>query len=142
LNRRLVDVLRLENAARMAHWNVRGRFFGPLHALFGEVYALMAATADRLAERAATLGAPVTANVAAVAVSDGEAYPVALASGDSHLGEVAARLRGLAGALRASVAALDEISDNVSSNMLTDIAEQVEKIGWKVVAHLEPSTPG
>lgn len=142
LQRRLIDVLRLENAARMAHWNVRGPFFGPLHALFGEVYSAMAGLADRIAERSTTLGVPVVANVNAVAGPEDVAYPVAALTGEAHLQEIAKRLRALAGALRASVAALDDLSDNVSSNMLTDIAEQVEKLGWKVIAHIEPAAPG
>ena len=73
---RTADALDLYNAAKVAHWSVRGPHFGDLHDLFGELADLFADHADMLAERAATLGAPVqVTSQAVVATSRMEPYP-------------------------------------------------------------------
>lgn len=118
--------------AQRAHWAVRGPAFGPLHALFGDVYDGVPAVADRLAERAATLGAvdPMgaaeTIAVPPLPSTDGLTLCVALA-------EV---LEAFVVALHAAYDRAEEMRLVADCNALQSVIEDVEKIGWMVRSHV------
>ena len=52
----LADLLDLGLLAKQAHWNVVGSRFGSMHLLLDELADLAGRSADRVAERAVTLG--------------------------------------------------------------------------------------
>jgi starvation-inducible DNA-binding protein len=54
----LIDLLDLSLSAKQAQWNVVGSRFHSLHAFLNELATLAWECADRVAERAATLGHP------------------------------------------------------------------------------------
>lgn len=73
----LATAIDLALAAKQAHWNVRGRQFAPLHALFDQVADAAGAWADELAERIVQLGGVADGTLAAVARHTALApYPV------------------------------------------------------------------
>lgn len=135
---RVVDASDLYNAAKVAHWCVRGPAFGPLHALFREVADMSAGHADLIAERAATLGAVVGVTSQTVAARTRLApYPVDAVAGLEHVRHLSARVGAYAALLRETAGRCDAESDLVTVNLLTDAMGEAEKIGWKLLAHTQ-----
>jgi starvation-inducible DNA-binding protein len=135
---RTADALDLYNAAKVAHWSVRGPHFGDLHALFGEVADLLADQADMFAERAATLGAPVQVTTqAVVATSRMEPYPRTLTTGTEHITALAERLKAYLALLCDLVCAATAVRDVSTANLVTDAMGAAEKLGWKLMAHTQ-----
>jgi starvation-inducible DNA-binding protein len=62
----LADMLDLSLLAKQAHWNVVGPRFRALHLLLDDLAALARDSADRIAERAATLGRSPDGRVATI----------------------------------------------------------------------------
>ena len=52
----LYDLLALGKVLKQAHWNVKGRFFKPVHEHLDEIYADVETATDEVAERLAALG--------------------------------------------------------------------------------------
>lgn len=136
LNALVANGIVLSLAAQDAHWNVKGPAFGPLHALFGEVYSTVSGLVDRLAERVVTLGG--TASGLSVVASRPTLTAPMSASQDGL-----AFCASLAALLTAYVAAVDEayrviegLRLTADANALQDAVETLEKLGWKLAAHL------
>lgn len=117
-----------------AHWAVRGPDFLAFHRLFGEVYDGLATATDRLAERAATLGAvdpmglTMSVPVAALPTRDGLALCQPITAG----------LTAHAAALSAAYARAEEMGLIADANALQSLVEDVEKLGWMVLTHTIP----
>jgi starvation-inducible DNA-binding protein len=121
-------------AAQDAHWNVKGPSFGPLHELFGELYATTHGLVDRLAERAVTLGG--TASGLSVLASKSA---VALPAAQDGLGLCAALAPLLAAyieQLNEALQAMEGVRLAADANALQDAIESLEKLGWKIGKHL------
>jgi starvation-inducible DNA-binding protein len=56
LQARLSDAIDLEAQMKQAHWNVKGRDFFQLHALFDKIHGEVEEFVDTIAERITTLG--------------------------------------------------------------------------------------
>jgi starvation-inducible DNA-binding protein len=114
-------------ATQHARWNVRGASFGPLHSLFGDVYDALASHVDRLAERIAALGGvvPGTLELAAAIVAGSKV--IAPMESPPPPGN------GLATAYGKT----ESMGDAATTNALADVQEAVEKLGWKLRAHLQ-----
>lgn len=127
----------LSLAAQDAHWNTKGPTFGPLHALFGEVYGAIGTIVDRLAERIVTLGGAASGlgivgsrpGLAAVkpATQDGLAYCESLFQ---LVAAYAAEVRG-------AYMQAEELGLCANANALQDALESLEKLGWQLTAHTE-----
>lgn len=122
--------------AQRAHWAVRGPAFGPLHALFGNAYDGVSAVVDRLAERAAALGAedPMGGGVGTVPVA-------ALPAGADRLGfglcaTLADAIDAFVVALHAAYERAEEMRLVADCNALQSVIEDVEKLGWMVRSHV------
>src|SRR5919107_2335415 len=63
LNARLADTLDLKTQTKQAHWNVKGKDFFQLHALFDQLAAETLEHVDEIAERATALGGYATGTV-------------------------------------------------------------------------------
>ena len=124
--------LSLSLLAQRAHWAVRGHGFKPFHDLFGEVYADLGAAVDRLAERAATLGAvdPMGA-VSSVAV-------VALPSCDglALCGLLATEVDAFAARLSDAHERVEEMRLVADANTVQSTTEDVQKLGWMLRSHV------
>ena len=131
-------------AAQHAHWNVRGQSFGPLHQLFGEVYAALTGHVDRLAERIATMGgqAPGALELAAAIVASSKvvapmATPPGVGNGMAFVEALADRLDAYVASLADAYGKTDAMGDIATGNALADVQEDLEKLGWKLRAHLQ-----
>lgn len=128
--------------AQTAHWNVRGKSFGPLHALFGSVYDELSEIVDTLAERIATLGGNVPGSLSEVAILTMsprviEPYPVKVTEGFAHVAALADRVQSYCAAISVVYRRAEEAGDVATVNALANAQEAVEKLGWKLRAHLE-----
>lgn len=133
----LATAIDLALAAKQAHWNVRGRQFAPLHALFDQVADAAGAWADELAERIVQLGGVADGTLAAVARHTALApYPAAATAGDDHVAAIAERLAGFAALTRAAIAATGEAGDAVTSDLFTELTAGADKQLWMVEVHL------
>lgn len=138
LNPLILDGLALYNAAQVAHWNVRGPNFGPLHKLFGKVRDAFDGHTDTLAELVATLGG--TAAGTAEQVGEGstvEAYPTDVTDGMEHVRLLNDRVTAWIDGAYKAAAAIDATGDVVGATVLIDVIKDVQKLGWMLGAHLQ-----
>jgi starvation-inducible DNA-binding protein len=142
LQLRTVEAIDLYNAARVAHWNVRGMSFGPLHDLFGKVANGLSDHADTLAERAVALGGIVDADSRAIAEgSTLTEYPKDLSNGEDHCRALFAMMREYVANLYASAKDIDDAGDPMTFDVITGVVLDVEKLAWMIGAHVDDKTP-
>lgn len=133
----LATAIDLALAAKQAHWNVRGRQFAPLHALFDQVAAAAGDWADELAERVVQLGGVADGTLAAIAKHTALApYPTTATAGDDHVAAIAERLAGFGQVARAAIATTGDAGDDVTSDLFTELAAGADKQLWMVEIHL------
>lgn len=138
LNATLATATDLGLSAKQAHWNVKGRHFFQLHALFDQVYGAAVGWIDDLAERAVQLGGIADGTLAGVAVRSALApYPGTATGPREHLGAIAERLGVLAAQTRAAIRKTAELGDDVTSDLFNEITGEVDKQLWMVEAHLQ-----
>lgn len=141
LHARVLDALDLYHSAKTAHWCVRGPLFAEFHKLFDKLADLARGQADQLAERAAALGAQVEASSKAIAEGTSlAAYPEGLVAGPAHVEALVARLRSYVALLRRSAITADGAGDLVTVNLLTDLMQAAEYLGWMLLATTQSPT--
>lgn len=138
LNTALADATALWSVAKNAHFNVKGMAFGPLHALFNEVADMAIDHADDLAERASQLGGYANGNVwdAAATSRLGNHGRMQCITGEQWLMCLAHCLTMYANAMRLFVDASGNAHDLVTQNLVVDMAQDADKMLWKVQSHL------
>lgn len=137
LNERLADAADLYNAAKVAHWNVRGAAFGELHALFGKVADMLNAHADLIAERAVQLGGMAAGTTAEIAAGSSlDEYPKDLVDGNDHIAALMERLTAYNAGLMETMGLADDKGDVNTVTLLSDASLETEKIAWMLSAHL------
>lgn len=136
LNARLADTLDLRNAAKQAHWNVRGPGFIALHELFDQITARLAAHADEIAERVTALGGVAQGTTQAVgAASTLAAYPADATAQADHIAALSDRLAAYGKLVRAAIDEADEAGDKDTADLFTGISRAIDKDLWFVEAH-------
>ena len=136
LNSRLASAIDLQLQAKHAHWNVKGPNFIALHELFDKVYETAAEAVDELAERAVQLGGNAQGTLAGVARETKlRAYPAAISAGADHVEALGHALSAFGTQVREAIELAEEYGDPATADMLTGMAESVEKQLWFVEAH-------
>jgi len=137
LNQQLADALDLHLQAKQAHWNVKGPSFIALHELFDEVEEELEEHADDIAERAVALGGTAlgTARTTAHASRLPE-YPLQIVSGSEHAAALASALARLGKTTRAAIDAAAALGDADTADLFTGVSRALDKLLWKVEAHL------
>lgn len=134
LQARVADLLALMDAAKTAHWNVRGASFLPLHELFDEVADTARKEADKLAELARSLGVYVDGRARGSLLS---AMP--LLTGDTcalYAGRMTEALGIMLAALRDSAGRAMEADDLVASDALVRAAAKMQRLLYLVGSHV------
>jgi starvation-inducible DNA-binding protein len=134
----LADAIVLQLQAKQAHWNVKGGSFIAVHELFDKVAETLAGHVDAIAERIVMLGGVARGTLDAI--SEGSrlpAYPEAPQPWKKHVEEVADRLAAYGKALRADVDKTAELGDAATSDLLTGVLRDVDKLTWFVESHLQ-----
>lgn len=138
LNARLADTFDLYSQLKQAHWNVKGVEFFQLHELYDEVAETVLPFVDEIAERATALGglALGTARMAAEATTLDE-YPLDAVDGPETIEAVADRLAAYAAAVREAIDTSDELGDQATADLFTEVARAIDKHLWFVEAHVQ-----
>jgi len=138
LNARLADTFDLYSQVKQAHWSVKGPDFIQLHELYDGVAEIVLPFVDEIAERATALGglALGTARMAAGASTLDE-YPVDATTGKETIEVVADRLAAYGEGVRAAIDAADELGDQDTADLFTQVSREIDKQLWFVEAHTQ-----
>lgn len=119
------------------HWNVRGPFFGPLHAFFQSLYEQAFKDADLVAERVRALGG---LSIGTMKEFLGLTRLVEVAGRNpvdaEMIGDLLADYQVIIKHLRSDIEQIEKL-DPVTANMLMTVVEQHEKSAWMLRSHLE-----
>ena len=134
----LADLLDLAGNAKVAHWNIRGPQFRPLHDAFDGLVDVCRDKADTIAERV-TLELGGLAIGTARQIAEGsrlEDFPEDERDGEALCRVLVDMAREVGTGLKAARAVCAEQDDDVTENMLQDIAKAVAHAAGIVGAHL------
>jgi len=110
----------IRRASQSAHWNVRGKNFLELHALFGEIYDYSNEQIDVIAERIMAI------NDKALISIEGSKIPSPSSDEDRNIDMVLKLLS------TEDLTKLLNSLDETSSNMVQEIISQLDKFAWKL----------
>jgi starvation-inducible DNA-binding protein len=136
LNQSVAETAVTTMLAQNFHWNVTGMGFGPLHALFQEIYEDHFTAQDDLAERIKALDGHAEGMLAAmverskVSEHDGHADDRTMIEAMKVAQETLAATLGQAGALAA------EHGDTLTEDLCIARGQTHEKFAWMLRAHL------
>ena len=124
--------------AQNFHWNVTGMAFGPLHALFQDIYEDHFHAQDELAERIRSIGHTVDGRLSAmIGVSKVTEDPDGAYKGDKEM------IKALADAQRTLAATLSGASDIAAANgdkltedLCVERGRAHEKFAWLLQSHV------
>ena len=137
LNERLASAIHLVIQAKVAHWNVRGPRFVPLHELFDQVYANATEWMDDLAERVAQLGGVAEGTLEMVGRRTRvPPYELSRVSGQEHLDALSHSVSIFGTDVRKAIDAAAEAGDAATSDLFTEIVRGVDEQLWMLEAHL------
>jgi starvation-inducible DNA-binding protein len=141
LNQRLADCIDLQTQCKQAHWNVKGQSFIGLHKLFDDVNEDVEGYVDLLAERVVQLGGIAQGTARSVAArSTLSEYPSDATSGEEHVEALSSALATFGAGTRRAIQQVDELRDDDTADILTEISRAVDKWLWFVEAHLQGDT--
>ena len=141
LNQRLADCIDLQTQCKQAHWNVKGQSFIGLHKLFDDVNEDVEGYVDLLAERVVQLGGVAKGTARNVAErSTLPDYPSGVTSGEAHVDALSSALATFGAGTRRAIQQADELQDDDTADILTEISRAVDKWLWFVEAHLQGET--
>lgn len=134
---RALSVTMVETAkAQTYHWNVTGMAFGPLHALFQEIYEDHFEAQDTLAERIKALGGHADGRLSHVL----ELSTLEECDGSMVARQMVENLardqRTLSSTLRRLAHAAEAAGDIVTNDLAIERAEAHDTFAWKLEAHL------
>jgi len=137
LNQHLVNAIDLQTQCKQAHWTVRGSNFYSLHLLFDKVNEDVEDYVDLIAERIAQLGGQTRGTVQAVAKeSELDPYPIDLVNSHDHVEALSNALAKFANKTRKAIDETDDMGDQGTSDMFTEITRGVDSWLWMVESHL------
>jgi len=138
LNQRLADTFDLMSQTKFAHWNVKGPNFYQLHKLFDELAEKLEEHVDEIAERATALGgvAMGTARQAA-AMSHVAEFPANTFKGMDVVAALADRFAALGKATREAMGEADELDDQDTVDLFTQISRDLDQSLYFLEAHLQ-----
>lgn len=137
LQKLLADEYLLYTKTLNFHWNVEGKHFGPLHALFNEQYEKLLSIVDSIAERIRAIGSFTHAtmkeflSMSSLTEKTGD-FPDDITMLSQLLADHEAIIQTIRNANDLAV----KINDGGSNNFLSGLLETHEKIAWMLRAHL------
>ncbi|MCQ8781295.1 Dps family protein [Mangrovibrevibacter kandeliae] len=127
--------------AQNFHWNVEGASFGPLHALFQEIYEDHFEAQDTLAERIKALDAHAEGRYSAFL----ERSAVTEHDGHASAGQMVRMLLEDQETLSSTLSALAQVAEKcgdwATNDMATGRVETHDKFAWMLRAHLRGADP-
>lgn len=138
LNARLADSLDLQTQAKFAHWNVKGKDFYQVHLLFDTIAEHAEDAIDLIAERITALGGQAngTLRQAAQASSLPE-YDLSALTSMEHVTTLAERVGACGNAVREAIKRSEDLEDQGTMDMFTEIVRQLDKDLYFLEAHIQ-----
>jgi starvation-inducible DNA-binding protein len=138
LNQQLADTTDLRTQTKHAHWNVKGPNFIALHKLFDELAAQLSEYADEIAERATALGGVATGTARVVAATSRvPEFPPDAFDWKAVVTALADRYANLARTTREAIDQSDELGDQDTADLFTEVSRGLDKSLWFLEAHLQ-----
>ncbi len=138
LNATLCDNIDLYTQIKVAHWNVKGPNFMPVHELFDRIAESVEEQIDLVAERAVALGGRAAGTARQVAQASRLAeYPKDTTRDLDHVRTMADRVDTALAGLRKSRYIAQESNDTDTVDLLTEAITEYEKNAWFLRATLE-----
>jgi starvation-inducible DNA-binding protein len=120
---------------------VKGQSFIALHKLFDDVSEDVEEYVDLLAERVVQLGGIAQGTARSVAArSTLSDYPPGATSGEEHVEALSSALATFGAGTRRAIQQVDELRDDDTADILTEISRAIDKWLWFVEAHLQGDT--
>ncbi|MEL6374643.1 MAG: DNA starvation/stationary phase protection protein [Pseudomonadota bacterium] len=123
--------------AQNFHWNVTGMGFGPLHALFQEIYEDHFVGQDELAERIKAIGGFAEGRYAVYLQRSRVKEHDGHASDKEMIADLQASQEQISATLRALAMTAEKHEDIVTNDLAIGRAEKHDKFAWMLRAHLE-----
>lgn len=137
LNALLADCADMSMRTKHAHWNVRGPNFIALHTFYDELYDVLNAHGDAIAERTAAMGGFVKGRLSDAAASTRlPKYPDEALDGMATVAALADALGMVSNAVRDGIETAESLDDIVTSDLLTGVSGDLDKYLWFLEAHL------
>lgn len=138
LNQQLADTFDLMSQTKFAHWNVKGPSFIALHKLFDELAEKLEGHVDEIAERATALGgvAMGTARQAA-AMSRTPEFPSGTHKDMAVVTALSERFAAVGKATRAAMDDADELHDQDTVDLFTQISRDLDQSLYFLESHLQ-----
>ncbi|MGE0826578.1 MAG: DNA starvation/stationary phase protection protein Dps [Candidatus Binatia bacterium] len=137
LNQTLACTVDLRSQVRQAAWNVKGKEFAALHALFVTMATELDGYADLVAERIAVLGGVVMGTARTVALaSELPEYPDTVMEGNRHVLALVERFAHYATTLRDNIGLTADVEDAGTAAIYTDLSRRVDKQLWILETYL------
>ncbi|MFC7933999.1 Dps family protein [Streptomyces cinereoruber] len=136
----LVDLLGLSLIGKQTHWNVVGPRFRSVHLQLDELVTEVREAADKVAERAATLGVPPDGRPATIASAIALPVPRADWVRDDEAIEIVTEALHIAVTRLRKCIEATENSDPVTQDLLISVTAELEKQHWMfAAAHTAPA---
>jgi starvation-inducible DNA-binding protein len=138
LNAVLADEFVLYVKTRNFHWNVVGTDFGELHKFFEEQYEALDEIADEVAERARSLGGEAAGSLKAfLETTRLKEHQGRRPGSAAMLKQLLLDHETVISQLRKDVATCSDLGDEGTTDYLTGLMEQHEKMAWMIRSYLE-----
>ncbi len=137
LNLTLACTVDLRSQVKQAAWNVKGKEYAQLQALFNTIARELDAYGNLMAERIVVLGGVALGTVRTVATHSAlPEYPGEIAEGNAHVLALAERFAHYTTVIRDAIARAADVGDTDTSAIYTDISRGVDKRLGGLDAHL------
>jgi starvation-inducible DNA-binding protein len=137
LNVVLATTIDLKSQVKQAHWNIKGPQFFARHELFDKVAIKLRGFADRIAERATTLGGYAEGTVRlSVEASKLPEYELRAVDGKQHIHALVERFSAYTAFVRGAIKEAEAKNDPVTADLYTEILQGTELDMWFLESHL------
>jgi starvation-inducible DNA-binding protein len=137
LNRLLATEFGLYTKTLNFHWNVVGKWFGPLHKLFNDQYESLQEIVDLIAERVRALDHNAVATMTEyLQIMSIEENPNIYPDDTTMLKQLAHDHEIVIGLLRTITKLAETDHDAGTANMTAELLETHEKMLWMIKSHL------
>ena len=138
LNARLADTLDLYTQTKFAHWNVKGKDFYQVHLLFDAIAEHVEEGIDLIAERITALGGVAHGTLREAANNSSlSEYNLNARSSMEHVEALAEQVATVANAAREAIDQTDELEDQGTADLFTEIVRTLDKDLYFLESHLQ-----
>ena len=136
LQQALSETIVATSKAQTYHWNVTGMAFGPLHALFQDIYEDHFAAQDDLAERIKALGGHADGRPSVALQRSSITECAGHLKAEAMVEQLAGDERKLSETMRGAARAAEDVGDFASHDLAVDRIAAHDKFAWMLESHL------